>query len=230
VGRDGQIGLERIEPDSASRQAVTEAMVLAGEAAARACLEAGLPAIYRRQAAPERPPDVPREGVWGAVEVRRVRRQLNRGTVGLQPGPHAGLGVQAYLQITSPLRRYQDLVMHRQLAAHLTGRGVPYDSEAMQRIAATTERADRDARRAERSAEDYWRLRYLERSKGETVEAVVVEAEPRPVIQLLETLHEQPMPSLVGVEAGQVVRLCIEHVNPRAGRLILRRVDGSQDR
>ena len=229
VDGDGQIVLDHIDPESTSRRTVTEAMILAGEAAAQICLEAGFPSVYRRQAAPDRPLELPAEGVRGPVEVRRVRRSLNRGTVGSQPGPHFGLGVAAYVQITSPLRRFQDLAMHRQLAAHLSGQSPPYDAEAMQRIAATTDRADRDARRAERGAEEFWRLRYLEGRTGEEVDAIVVDTEPRTVIQLVETLHQQPLPSLTGVEAGSSVRLCVEHVNPRAGRLILRRVACSQD-
>ena len=51
----------------------------------------------------------------------------------------------------------------------------------------------------------------------------MVDTEPRPVVQLLDTLHEQPMPSLTGVEAGTVVTLRIERVNPRAGLVVLRR-------
>ena len=230
VDGDGKIGLERIDPDSASRRAVTEAMILAGEAAGHISREAGFPSIYRRQAGPDRPLELPAEGVRGPVEVRRVRRSLTRGTVGSQPGPHFGLGLEAYVQITSPLRRFQDLAMQRQLAAHLSGESPPYDAEAMQRIAATTERADRDARRAERAAEEYWRLRYLEGRTGQEVDAIVVDTEPRTVIHLVETLHEQSMPALTGVETGSTVRLRIEHVNPRAGRLILRRVACSQDR
>jgi len=222
---DGEIRLDRIDDESASRRAVTEAMILAGETAARTCLEAGLPSVYRRQAPPDRPLEQPVDGVRGPVEVRRARRSLKRGTVSSQPGPHHGLGVEAYVQITSPLRRFQDLAMHRQLTAHLAGLVPPYDAEAMQRIAATTDRADRDSRRAERAAEEFWRLRYLERRTGEEVDAIVVDTEPRTVIQLLETFHEQPMPALTGVEAGSTVRLCIERVNPRAGRLVLRRVD-----
>jgi exoribonuclease-2 len=229
VERDGEIVLERIDPDSASRRAVSEAMIMAGETAAQIFREAGLPSIYRRQASPDRPLELPVEGVRGPVEVRRVRRSLNRGTISSQPGRHFGLGVEAYVQITSPLRRFQDLAMHRQLAAHLAGHSPAYDAEAMQRILATTERADRDSRRAERAAEEFWRLRYLEGLTGEEVDAVVVEVEPRTVIQLVETLHEQPMPSLTGVAAGSPVRLCIEHVNPRAGRVVLRRVSCSQD-
>jgi exoribonuclease-2 len=223
LGRDGAVHLERIEASSVSRRIVSEAMILAGEIAARQCREAELPAIYRRQAAPATAVETPADGAADPVTARRLRRSMSRAETGLRPGPHHGLGLEAYVQITSPLRRFQDLATHRQIAAHLAGESLPYDADALQRIAATTEQAEIDARRAERAAEEYWLLRYLERSSGEIVEALVVETEPRPVVQLAETLREQPMPSLAGVEPGQRVDLRVERVNPRAGLLVLRR-------
>ncbi len=221
---DGTIRLERIEADSAARRVVSEAMILAGEIAARLCAEAGLAAIYRRQPPADPSVELPPGGVRDPVAVRRVRRALGRAEIGLRPGRHHGLGLDAYAQVTSPLRRYQDLATQRQLTAHLAGRTPPYDATTMQRIAATTEQAEADARRAERAAEEYWLLRYLEGRQGEELTAVVVETDPRPVVQLSETLREQPLPSLQGVVSGQSVLLCVERVNPRAGLLVLRRV------
>jgi exoribonuclease-2 len=159
------------------------------------------------------------------VAVRRIRRTLGRGDSGLRPGRHHGLGLDAYVQVTSPIRRFQDLTTGRQIAAQLTGAPPPHDAEAIQRIAATSERAEIDARRAERTMKEFWLLRYLERSLDRTVEAIVVATEPRPVVLLIETLREQPMPSLTDVEAGQRLQLRVERVNPRAGLLALRRVD-----
>jgi len=53
----------------------------------------------------------------------------------------------------------------------------------------------------------------------------VVEVEPRPVVQLTETLWEQSMPGLAGVAPGAALSLRVERVNPRAGLIVLRRVD-----
>ena len=111
-----------------------------------------------------------------------------------------------------------------QIRAALAGAPIPHDLEAMQRIHATTERAESDARRAERGADDYWLLRYLEQHAAEELEAVVLDTEPRTVVQLTETLRQQPMPSLTDVEPGQTLRVRIDRVNPRANLLILRRV------
>ena len=217
--------LDRQPADSASRRIVAEGMVLAGAVAARHCREAGLPAIYRRQDPPARLQEIPDEGVRDPILVRAVRRSLKRADCGLHPGPHFSLGLAEYLQVTSPLRRFQDLANQRQISASLGGEDPCYDAEALQRIAASVERAEADARRAERAADEYWLLRYLEERAGAELSALVVEVHPRPVVQLEETLWEQSMPSLAGVEPGQQIRLRVERVNPRAGLLVLQRID-----
>jgi exoribonuclease-2 len=218
----GKILLERRRGDEPARRAVSEAMVVVGQVAARFCIDHRVAAIYRRQPPPASelgPVDGP---VTDPVALRRLRRRLKRGEAGIRPAPHFALGLAAYLQVTSPLRRYQDLAVQRQIAAMLDGEPPPYDEQAMQRIAATTERAEIEARRAERAANEFWLLRYLEQQTGQLVAGVIVEAEPRPVIQLVETLWEQPLPSLAGREAGAIVKLRVERVNPRAGLVSLR--------
>lgn len=221
---DGTPLLERLAADSPARRAVSESMIVAGEIAARYCMRAELPVIYRRQSISER---LEVEGDPGNDPVlrRRLRRAMKRADSGLEPGPHDSLGLAAYAQVSSPLRRFQDLASHRQIIAHLEGRAPCYDRAAMQRIAASTEQAEADARRAEQAADDFWLLRYLERQGGQELAAVVVELAPRPVVQLVETLREQPLPGLHGVELGQAIRVRVAKVNPRAGLLVLNRVD-----
>jgi exoribonuclease-2 len=181
-----------------------------------------VPAIYRRQAAPEgRLPETDPSHP-DAVHVRAVRRLLKRGEAGLRPGPHHALGLAAYTQVTSPLRRYQDLAMHRQIVAVLSARQPAYDAVAMQSLLASTERAESEGRRAERTMDRYWLLRWLERSVGSTLTGVVVDVHPRPIVVLDETLLEQAVPALVDASPGDRVRLRVERVNPRADVLILR--------
>jgi exoribonuclease-2 len=219
---DGVPELDRLAADSLARRAVTEAMILTGEVAARFAAGARIPLIHRRQAIAERLEVASNAGADPVLR-RRLRRALTRAETGLEPGPHDSLGLDAYAQVSSPLRRFQDLANHRQIAASLAGRAPCYDREALQRIAATTEQAEADARRAEQAADDYWILRFLEGQRGLDLDAIVVEIDPRPVVLLVETMREQPLGGLEGVEPGQAIRVRIEHVNPRAGRLVLRR-------
>jgi exoribonuclease-2 len=222
VAADGSLSLARRDPETPAQRLVSEAMVLAGEVVAAWFEKRGVPAIYRRQSAPdgrlpEADPSQP-----AAVHIRATRRLLKRGEAGLQPGAHHALGLTSYVQVTSPLRRYQDLAMHRQIVAVLAGRPPHYDAAAMQLLQAATERAENEGRRAERAMDRYFMLRWLERSTGSTVTGVVVDVQPRTMVVLDETLLEQSVPALVGAATGDRVRLKIERVNPRADVLVLR--------
>lgn len=221
VGVDRVPRLARRDTGTPAHRLVSEAMVLAGELAARFCVERAIPAIYRRQA----PPDSPLPDFGEVAEdprlVRAIRRQLKRGEGGLAPGPHFALGLPAYAQATSPLRRFQDLAVHRQIASSLLSAPLPYDAKALQRVAATTERAEIDARRAERTRDRYWLLRWLAAREGEVFEGVLVDLDPRPVVVLDATATEEVVPGLTGAP-GDRVRVRVTHVNPRADVVRLR--------
>ena len=222
IGAGGELEVTRRDQGTPAQRLVSEMMVLAGEVAASWLIARGAPAIFRRQPPPEGSVPEVDPALPDAVRVRAIRRVLRRGETSLAPGVHHGLGLAAYAQVTSPLRRFQDLSLHRQIASMLT-RGMPaYDAAAMQSILAATERAESDGRRAERAAQRYAMLRILERAAGATVTGVVVEVVPRPVVTLDETLLDEPVPALVGAALGDRVRLRVERVNPRADVLVLR--------
>ncbi|MGD2143034.1 MAG: RNB domain-containing ribonuclease [Anaerolineae bacterium] len=142
-------------PPLRSRTLVREAMLIAGEAVARLALDEGIPLPYTTQEPPdtdERPDDL--AGMFALV--RRMNRSEHRG----RPGRHAGLGMERYVQATSPLRRYLDLVVHQQLRAHLRGEPRLESRELMERIGAA-EAVSRSVGHAERLAEEHWKLVYL---------------------------------------------------------------------
>jgi exoribonuclease-2 len=217
----GRTILERRDPGTPAHRLVAEAMILAGALAARFGVEAGIPLIFRSQPAPFRAPAPPVPEEDPLVAARRIRRAMRRGEVGLDPGPHHGLGLPAYAQATSPLRRYQDLANHRQILAVLRGEA-PLDAAGLLEIAADCERAEGTGRRAEREQDRYWFLRWFAERAPLDVEAIVVETEPRPTVLLVETLLEQPAPFLAGTAVGERLLLRVEGANPRADRLVLR--------
>jgi exoribonuclease-2 len=198
-------------------------MILANRLAARFCAESGIPAIYRRQSPPESPPALPPEGAYDPVAIRAARRAMRRAEPSLAPEPHHGLGVPAYAQATSPLRRYQDLAVQRQIEARLAGDPLPYDAEAMARIAATTEEAERTARQAEAAVEAYFILKHLAARAGEILEGVIVAVEPRRTeVELVETLTTAVIAPRPDHVPGARLRLAIEAARPREGILRLR--------
>ena len=119
--REACLSLQVIDP-SPARLLVSEAMLLMGAVIADfgRCHELPLP--YRSQPAAELPSPSELDSVpEGPARDAAIKRCLSRGVQGTRPMPHFSLGLQAYVQATSPIRRYADLLAHRQILAVLGG-------------------------------------------------------------------------------------------------------------
>ncbi len=175
---DGQVTIKPL-PRSRSRVLVTEAMLMAGEAAARFALEHGLPFPFTTQDVAVG--DADREPA-GLAAMYALRRSLRPRQYSGQPGPHGGLGLDVYAQVTSPLRRYLDLVAHQQLRAFLRGDD-PLEAQAIVERVGAAEVAARGIRRAERLSREHWTVVYLQQHPGWQGEGVLVEKRmPRGVV------------------------------------------------
>lgn len=154
---------------SLSRQLVAEMMILAGEVAGRYCRENQLPVPFRGQQQPELPPE--EELILlpaGPVRACALRRCMPRSEVSITPVRHASLGLDAYTQVTSPIRRYTDLLAHFQLKAHLQGEPLPFSSETLQEILYSVTLSAQEATSVERQTNRYWGLEFLRR-QGDSV-------------------------------------------------------------
>ena len=156
----------------AARDWVAEFMVLAGEAAARFAIENEIPMLYRVQR-PGEAVEVSHLPEGPAREFGKIV-SMTRSSLTSDPGPHAGLGLASYVQATSPIRRYGDLAVHRQLKAAAAGEATPLDSEALAILAAELDPLNSQAAKMERNADRYWITEYLSRKKGQTWPAVIV--------------------------------------------------------
>lgn len=107
-------------PDTPSAQTlVGEMMILANSALAAWAVEREIPLIFRTQ-------DValPKEfaGIWTEPEdIARIVKHLPPSDLELVPRLHAGLGTPIYAPLTSPIRRYTDLLNTGQIISYLTG-------------------------------------------------------------------------------------------------------------
>lgn len=150
--------------DSRSRQLVAEMMILAGEIAGRYALEHNIPLPFRGQAQPELPPEEELLQLpAGPVRFCAMRCRMPRSEMGITPNRHAGLGLEIYTQVTSPIRRYTDLLAHFQLKAHLRGDPLPFEPSKLQELIFSVTSSAYEATLVERQTNRYWGLEYLRR-------------------------------------------------------------------
>ena len=166
--QDGRVALRPLPP-LRSRSLVQEAMLMAGEAAARYALERDVPCPFATQDPPEAG-EFP-EGLAGMYARRRTLKRSQQTTV---PAPHAGLGLEVYARTTSPLRRYLDLVVHQQLRAHLRGTPLLREQQILGRVGAA-EAVTGNTRQAEFLAYKHWTLVYLMQHPDWRGEGIVVD-------------------------------------------------------
>ncbi|TCB98259.1 exoribonuclease II [Kosakonia quasisacchari] len=93
----------------------------------------------------------------------RIRRFQSFAEIRVEPGPHFGLGLEAYATWTSPIRKYGDMINHRLLKAIIKGETPkrPQDDATVQ----MSERR-RLNRMAERDVGDWLYARFLQNKAG----------------------------------------------------------------
>ncbi|MDX2243330.1 MAG: ribonuclease R [Leptolyngbyaceae cyanobacterium bins.302] len=172
--QDDEITIEVLD-NSISRQLVAEMMILAGEVAARYGQEHQLPIPFRHQPQPELPPE--EELILlpaGPVRSCAIRRCMPRSEMSITPARHASLGLDTYTQVTSPIRRYSDLLTHFQLKAHLRGEPLPFSVQEMQDLTMSIGTTIQEAVSVERQTNRYWGLEYLRRLPNEIWHALML--------------------------------------------------------
>ena len=92
---------------------------------------------------------------------------------------HYGLALKSYTHFTSPIRRYPDLLVHRAIK-HLIdgGRGeaAPLRGNELAQMGLACSERERLAEKAMRAAVKTYKIRYLSRCLGDTLDAVVSHA------------------------------------------------------
>ncbi len=142
---EGNIKHLKSAEESIGNIIVQEMMILANSLAARYMLVHNIPVIYRNHepklSAPKA--DKMAETLEGWINSKNydeetIKQQFSaiasKANYGAHVTGHYGLNLPYYLHITSPLRRYADLVNLRQLLAFLDKEDLPYDIELLDTI------------------------------------------------------------------------------------------------
>ncbi|MBE9125887.1 MULTISPECIES: ribonuclease catalytic domain-containing protein [unclassified Coleofasciculus] len=174
VRNEDEICIDVLE-DSPARLMVAEMMILTGEVAGRYGQTHELPLPFRGQPQPEMPSEEELLQLpAGPVRFCAIRRCMPKSEMSITPIRHAGLGLGTYTQVTSPIRRYTDLLTHFQLKAHLRGDSLPFSAEYLQETMQGVTTAAAEATLVERQTNRYWGLEYLRRHSDQPWHALML--------------------------------------------------------
>ncbi|MDO9018214.1 MAG: VacB/RNase II family 3'-5' exoribonuclease [Deltaproteobacteria bacterium] len=183
---------------------IEDLMLLANEVVAETCVQQGLAAIYRVHGGPqgeafqrfmaaalalghpldEEVVDSPRmlsdflRSLRGTPEARvlgmLLLRAMPQARYSEQNTGHRGLAASAYLHFTSPIRRYPDLLVHREMRRWLRDPEKRTSTEGLSVAAADCSRLERRAVDVEREVLDLYRCEVARLHLGEVHLATVV--------------------------------------------------------
>jgi exoribonuclease-2 len=169
----GAVVLHKVEQGTLSRGMVAEFMIFYNWLAARFCKEHQIPAIYRCQ---EEPAErlAPEESNY-IYYVFKQRRKLSPLSIHTEPKPHSSLGVDMYTTVTSPIRRYYDLLVQRQIKNYLSRGAALHAREEIEKKRLVLDPLLKSIELLTRNSTRYWIHKYLAQHVGEKFPALVLD-------------------------------------------------------
>jgi exoribonuclease-2 len=130
--------------------------------------------------------------------------------------------LSAYTQVSSPIRRYADLVTQRQFAAMLQQKPAPHTPDELLRVIAAAEGAESEIRSLEERSTTYWLLKYLAREKKETVMNATV-LDKKTSVELDEYYVRGKLADPGTAEPGHTVQVTIDAIDPLRSEIRFKR-------
>lgn len=215
IDSQGKVDVGLMDVDTPTRTLVAEFMVLANTVAAEYLSGHHAPGLFRTQ-------DEPHQRFIHGYEKDlflnfKQRKQLKPGNIMTTPKFHSGVGVMQYTTITSPIRRFLDLVVQHQIHNLLTGKGILFTDQKMKDFIAAITTTQTTVNLVRRLRHRYWLLKYLEPQVGDHVDALIINKGPKRVnVVLMDCLLEGDLPPNQAIKErpGEVVPVKIAKVDP----------------
>lgn len=156
-----------------------------------------------------------------------MRGLLQRSVQTTRARAHSSLGVPAYAQVTSPIRRASDLVNQRQLAFAIGASSISYSEEEVRAKLEALERIVDEVNGVQRARNRFWLMKYIEQEKLTEIEGTIVRVDGvRPLVELDVVRHLSSFSSEKSnlrdpARLGERIRLRIVKNDPQGEQLFL---------
>ena len=168
ISNPEHIKITNLNRNSPANRIVEELAISVNSETGRIFQQAAFPGIYRTQSSYK----IIKE-VEAGSNLSMDNIQIESAKLSTLPEKHAGLGCDVYMQVTSPIRRFLDLVTQHNLKLLIKKQEPIFSEEDMMRWATEISLRHRKYNRAEKDIIKFWKLKYLKQHLGEIFEAKI---------------------------------------------------------
>lgn len=165
----------QIQTESESRELVAEMMVIAGRVIAQYANENKISMPFLTQEVGSFSEDIMqnKENLT-ATQAFQATRCFKQSKITTKASLHAGLGLSCYVRVTSPIRRYLDLLVQQQLVKFINNKTTLEDSEIKQRISQVNTVISR-VNKATRQSIEHFKCLFLKQNKNWRGKGIIVD-------------------------------------------------------
>lgn len=102
-----------------------------------------------------------------------ILRSMSKADYSTDNVGHFGLAFDSYTHFTSPIRRYPDVMVHRLLQEHLSGKGIGQDKKAYQKLCEHSSEMERKAMNAERESIKFKQVEFVLDKIGNVFDGII---------------------------------------------------------
>ncbi len=223
VSDNSQIEIKKNHMNTVAHRVIAEFMILMNRMAGKFLKDNQIPGIFRSQ------PEPISQDAWShdpndPLFALHVVKYLRAPKVGLDPAPHMSLGIDVYAQTTSPIRRYADLIIQRQIVSTLIDGEASYTEDELENLYPKIEIGVRDKKIVERNREKYWLYKHLKSIEGQEISGVISSInDSRATVYLTDYLFEAPvfLGSRYNIDESRDINVVVQDVDPLRRKLML---------
>ncbi len=212
--KKGNIQVSLSDVETPARTLISEMMILANTEAAKYLSDRMVPGLFRSQGQPRK--RIVHGDDNDLFQNTLQRKRLARGELLTTAKQHCGLGVNQYTTITSPIRRFLDLIMQHQIHSVLRREEPVFSEETCRDYSSLISRRMTKLNNVKHQRHRYWLLKYLESRKGQLQDALVIDQGPkRTSLLLIDLMLDIDLPSIGAemAEPGNTVQVRIASVD-----------------
>lgn len=185
--KQGQVSI-LTQSSSQSRELVAEMMIMAGRVVAQFSIDNDIVMPYVIQDKGKFPQEtLDNKDVLSLSESFKATKFFRHSAISTKNLPHFGLGLKVYLRITSPLRRYLDLLAHQQLSCFIKGEDT-LGKEDVKKIIGIHNTIMSTVGRTVRSSNDHYKCVYLLYNPSWQGEGIVIDTRGDKVLFMIPEL------------------------------------------